>query len=105
MYSILAMTEQGAESGLSGGEKLALGGLFAGLAFFWLLVMVLALVFFIFWITMIIDAAQRPEKDFKKIGSGEKSLWIIILIVSMFFGMGWLAAILYYIIIKKKVKK
>lgn len=100
----ILLADSSIDAGLSGGEKLVVGGLFAGIAFIWLVVMVVSLALFIFWILMLVDAVQKTEKDFIKIGSGEKNIWIIVLIASLFLGFAWLSAILYYILIRKKTR-
>ena len=51
----------------------------------------LAVFLFVFWILMIIDAAQRRFKS-----DAEKIVWILILIF-----LGILGALIYYFVIKK----
>ena len=47
---------------------------------------------FVFWIVMIVDAAQKKFKT-----DGDKVVWILVLIFLSFLG-----AIIYYFIIKRK---
>lgn len=54
----------------------------------------IGLAFLIFWIMMLVDLSKR---DFE-----QKSTWMIMLIVSFFLGLHWLAAIVYYFMIKRK---
>lgn len=105
MLSFVALTETGMGWGLGHGATMLLGGIFAGLAFFWLLAIIAALAFLVFWILMLVDAVQRPENDYKKIANGDKNTWIAILVASVFLGMHWLSAILYYLLVKTKIKK
>ncbi len=54
----------------------------------------------ILWIVMLIDAIGREEKQFPNGGENQKILWIIILL----FG-GAIGALIYYIMVYKKVTK
>lgn len=75
----------------------AAAGIIGGLLIFWLIFLVIGLAFLIFWLIMLIDAFKRQNWQ----DDNQKNLWLIILIVSIFIGLAWLAAILYYFIIKK----
>lgn len=72
----------------------AAAGLGIGMMIFFGIAMLIGLAFFIFWIMMLVDAIKRQWP--------ERSTWMIILIVSMFFGLSWLASILYYFLVKRK---
>lgn len=52
---------------------------------------------FIFWIFMLIHATQNDIPD--------KTTWIIILVVSFFFGLPLIGAVVYYFSVKKKSDK
>ena len=75
----------------------ALGWIFAGLGIFILVVIVVGAVFFIFWLLMFIDCLKREFKD--------KTLWIVILLGSWVMGIGWIAAIVYYFVVKRSLDK
>jgi hypothetical protein len=60
----------------------------------WLAIMAAAIFSFIFWIWMIVDCAQR---DFK---GDNKVVWILILVF-----LGILGAIIYYFVVKIKIRK
>lgn len=78
----------------SGASDAAAAGLGIGLLIMWGIVMLLGLAFFIFWIMMLMDAFKRQWP--------ERQTWLIILIVSFFLSLSWLAAILYYFLVKRK---
>lgn len=78
----------------SGVSDAAAAGLGIGLMIFWGIFMIIGLLFFILWIMMLVDAIKRQWP--------ERTTWLIILIVSFFLGLHWLAAILYYFLVKKK---
>lgn len=62
-----------------------------------ILVMLASLIyigFFVWWIILLIDCVNR---DFE-----EKSVWLLVLILSFIFGFIWLADILYYFMVVKK---
>ncbi|MBI2798550.1 hypothetical protein HYX70_04660 [Candidatus Saccharibacteria bacterium] len=79
----------------------AAGGILGVVLIFWILFLAIALGFFIFWVVMLIDAFKRTNWQ----DEGQKNLWLIILIVSIFVGLAWLAALLYYFIIKRALDK
>lgn len=73
------------------------------LAAFFVIKVIVGIVLFLFWITMIIDCAQRNFKN-----SDEKIIWLIISVLG-----AWIGALAYYLIIRisnpkgisKKAKK
>jgi hypothetical protein len=73
------------------GASAALG---IGLMIFLGIVALVALVFFVFEIWMIIDCIKR---DFEN-----RTVWLVVLIAGLFFGFGWIAAIIYFFAIKHK---
>ena len=89
-----------------GGPTGAAGGAFA---IAWLccfgLIGIIGLVLFGLWIWMLIDAFGRMEYEFPNSTGNSKNLWLIILIVSFFVSLYWLAALLYYFMVYKKIKR
>jgi hypothetical protein len=73
-------------------EAVAVG---MGLGFFALvgLLILLSLASLAFWIWMLVDCAQTPEKP----GGNEKLVWILILIFT-----SWLGALLYFFIVRQQ---
>jgi uncharacterized membrane protein YidH (DUF202 family) len=84
---------------LSTTDTAAATGIIAGLGVFFLVFMVIGLAFWAFNIWMAIDCATRKEADFP---SNNKNMWLILLIVGLFIGFGWIVALVYYFSIKKK---
>ena len=64
--------------------------------FFWLLILFLI----ILWIWMFIDCIAR---DFSN--PSDKAIWIVLLIISSFFGLGGLFALVYFFAIYLKYKR
>lgn len=56
--------------------------------------MLIGLAFFIFWIIMLVDCVKRQFEA--------RNTWLAVLIVSLFLQLSWLAAILYYFMVKRK---
>lgn len=78
----------------SGVSDAAAAGLGIGLMIMWGIAMLVGLAFFILWIMMLMDAFKRQWP--------ERQTWLIILIVSFFLGLSWIAALLYYFLVKRK---
>jgi uncharacterized BrkB/YihY/UPF0761 family membrane protein len=78
----------------SGATDVAATGLGIGLMIMWGIAMIVGLAFFILWIMMLVDAFKRQWP--------ERTTWLVILIVGFFLGLSWLAAILYYFLVKRK---
>lgn len=78
----------------SGTSDVAAAGLGIGLLIMWGIAMLVGLAFFILWIMMLMDAFKRQWP--------ERQTWLIILIVSFFLGLSWIAALLYYFLVKRK---
>ncbi|RJO62057.1 DUF2516 family protein [candidate division WS5 bacterium] len=84
---------------VSTGDTAAATGIIAGLGIFFLVFIVIGLALWAFNIWMAIDCATRQESDFP---SNNKNMWLILLIVGLFVGFGWIVALVYYFSIKKK---
>ena len=61
---------------------------------FWLLIAAVSILAFIFWIYMIVDAAQRKFKQ-----PNDQIVWILVIVLAQIVG-----AIIYYFVIKKPDK-
>jgi cell division protein FtsL len=53
---------------------------------------------------MLVDATKRDEKSYQKIGNGEKTLWIVLLVASIFFQLTLVVSLIYYFLIYQKGK-
>ena len=72
----------------------AIYAIFVGAIFlFYCLIIIFALVSFVFWIWMLIDALSRKNYDTEN----ERLLWCLV----VFLGH-WIGAVIYYFIVKKK---
>lgn len=85
-YDYTTTTDSGSAAGAA-----ALG---IGMIVVWGLCMLVGLAFFIFWIIMLIDCVKRQFE--------QRNTWLAVLIVSIFVGLSWLAAILYFFMVKRK---
>lgn len=65
------------------------------------LVVLIALAFFIFWIVMLVDCIKRSESEFPNSSGNSKTIWLVVLLVSWLVGFYWLAAIVYYFMVKR----
>jgi hypothetical protein len=71
-----------------------------------LLIAIMVGLFLIPTIWAIVDLIQRPAEQFPrfaKAGTSDKTGWIVALIVGWFIGLGWIVAIVYLIIVRRKM--
>lgn len=69
-------------------------GMFAVMAFVMLTIVASVIGFLVFWVLMLLDCLKREWP--------EKGAWTAILILSLFMGLHWLSAILYYVLVQQK---
>jgi magnesium-transporting ATPase (P-type) len=108
MNQLLAYAGQVCSSGSCGEaevNKSLVAGLVATLGVFFFVVIILVMLALAFWIWMLVDAIKREESSYEKLGSGEKNLWVILLIVSLFFSFNFIMALMFYFVIFQKSKK
>ncbi len=72
-------------------------GFWAVLAGIWVVILIAGLVGLVFWIWSLVDVSKRQFTN-----PGDKTLWLVLLIVSFFFGLHLLMAIIYLIVGRKK---
>lgn len=75
---------------------------------FWCCMGIFGLVFlllFVLWVVMLIDALQRQEWEFPGSKGSSKTTWIVILLVSIVLSMYPVAALLYYFMVYRKIKR
>ncbi|MBW6431753.1 hypothetical protein K0A96_01035 [Patescibacteria group bacterium] len=68
-------------------------------------IIIFATITFAFWVWMLMDAFKRTEAEYQKIGSGEKNLWLVLMLVSLIFGFWFLVSIIYYFVIYRTARK
>ncbi len=95
------LTNTSVDTTTSAASTAAAGGILGALLIFWIVALVIGLGFLIFWIVMLIDAFKRTNWQ----DDGQKNLWLVMLIVSIFVGLAWLAALLYYFMVKRALDK
>ncbi|MBC7333158.1 MAG: PLDc N-terminal domain-containing protein [Actinobacteria bacterium] len=67
--------------------------------------MLVGIFFFVVWILMLIDCIKRKENEFPEGGENAKTIWLIVLIATWAVGFSWLAAILYYFMVVRKMPR
>ena len=53
-----------------------------------------------------VDAIQRPAEQFPrwtKAGTSDKTVWIVGMVVAWVIGLGWVVAIVYLFVVRKKM--
>ena len=71
----------------------------------WVVFALIGLFLFIVWIITIVDCAKRKEDNFPSKAENAKTIWLIVLIASWVVGLSWLAAIIYYFMVMKKMPR
>jgi uncharacterized BrkB/YihY/UPF0761 family membrane protein len=62
---------------------------------------------FIVWIVALVDVAKRGNDEFPNATDNTKTIWLVVLIVTFVVGIGlsWIAAIVYYFMVMKKMPR
>ena len=55
----------------------------------------------VFWLLMLIDCFQRDESEFPNSSGNSKTIWLVVLLASWLISMSWLAAVIYYFMVKR----
>ncbi len=81
----------------------------AGLTGLWIFCSVIGgligLLLLVLWIICIIDVAKRQKDEFPDAGENTKTIWLVVLIVSWVVSLSWVAAIVYYFMVMKKMPR
>ena len=97
LWPSVAMAQDSSGGNAAGG---AIG--FAFLCCYGIVILVF-LALFVFWIWMLIDLIKRPETQFE--AGMNKTVWLVLMIVSLFFSLYWVVALIYYFMIYRKLGK
>lgn len=93
-----ALAQDGTDSGVS---NAAAAGIFAGVWIFILIFAVIGIITLIFWIFMLIDAFKRTNWQ----DDNQKTVWLVVLLVSFLFGLHFIGALIYYFVIYRALGK
>ncbi len=100
MLALLAQaTDDFSNTVTTTGDTAAATGIIAGMGIFFLVFLVIGLALWVFNLWMAIDCATRKEADFP---NNNKNMWLILLIVGLLIGFGWIVALVYFFTVKKK---
>ncbi len=66
-------------------------------------IFVIFVLLFVLWIIALVDCAKRKNEDFPGGGENSKTVWLVILVVTWVVGFWWVAGIVYYFVVMKKV--
>ncbi|MBN2073723.1 MAG: hypothetical protein JW770_07250 [Actinobacteria bacterium] len=79
-------------------------GVSAFLIICWVFFAIIGLLLFILWIIALVDVIKRKEDEFPG-GGNSKTIWLIVLLVTLVLGFYWIAAIIYYFMVMKKMPR
>jgi len=88
-FDASAVSNEAAAAVATGAGTAVLGGLII----LWIVLALVGLFFFVWWIILLVDLSKR---DFP-----QKSTYMILMILSLFFGFMWLMDLIYYFAIVK----
>ena len=60
---------------------------------------------FVFWIIMLIDCFRRDEDEFPNPTDNTKTTWALVLLVSWLVWLYWLAAIVYFFLVRRRMPR
>ncbi len=83
-------------------DDAAAGGILASLWCCWGVALLVSLAITVFNIWMLVDSIGRQDWEYP---SDNKTLWVVLLVAGLFFGFGWIVALIYYFTIFKKVPR
>jgi uncharacterized BrkB/YihY/UPF0761 family membrane protein len=107
MERVIASAGQYCANGICGQtdiDRNVIGWVLAVFGTFLFIIILLVALVLAFWVWMLVDAAKRDEESYQKIGNGEKTLWIVLLIASIFFQLTLVVSLIYYFLIYQKGK-
>lgn len=67
----------------------------------WGLAALIGIALLVFWILMLVDCFQRDESEFPNSSGNSKTIWLVVLLASWIVGFNWLAALIYYFMVKR----
>ena len=71
----------------------------------WAFFAVIGIFLFVLWIITIVDCAKRKNDEFPDAGENTKTIWLVVLIVTWVVGFWWVASIVYYFMVMKKMPR
>ena len=66
---------------------------------------IIFLLLFILWIVALVDVAKRDNDEFPNATENTKTIWLVVLIVTFLVNFWWIAAIVYYFMVMKKMPR
>ena len=66
---------------------------------------VFGIISLVFWIWMLVDLIGRQEYEFPNSSGSSKTTWLIVMFASWILGLALIAAIVYYFMVFKKIKR
>jgi hypothetical protein len=71
----------------------------------WGVLALVGLFLFILWIITLVDCIKRDNSEFPGAGENTKTIWLVILIVTFVVNFWWVASIVYYFMVMKKMPR
>lgn len=71
----------------------------------WAFFALIGIFLLVVWIITIVDCAKRENDKFPGGGENSKTIWLVILIATWVVGFWWVAAIVYYFMVMKKMPR
>ena len=71
----------------------------------WGVLAIIGLLLLVLWIVTLVDCIKRSNDEFPGTGENTKTIWLIVLIVTFVVNLWWIAAIVYYFVVMKKMPR
>jgi len=71
----------------------------------WGVLALVGLFLFILWIITLVDCIKRDNSEFPGSGENTKTIWLVVLIVTFVVNFWWVASIVYYFMVMKKMPR
>lgn len=80
-------------------------GVLAGFCGVYACLGVFGLLALVFWVWMLVDLIARQEHEFPGSTGNSKTMWLLIMLLTLPTGCSWIAAIVYYFVVYQKIKR
>lgn len=71
----------------------------------WGILAIIGILLLVLWIVTLVDCIKRSNDEFPGTGENTRTIWLIVLIVTFVVNFWWVASIVYYFVVMKKMPR